>query len=372
MTTRVWGYLDEWAAERAELLDAVDRVFGSGQLVLGPAVSGFEAEFASYHGSAHCAGVDNGTNALVLAMRALGVGEGDEVVTVSNTAAPTVVAIDAVGARPVFVDIDPATYLMDVTQVESVLTEHTACLLPVHLYGQAVDLEPLLALADSRGLSVLEDCAQAHGARRHGRIVGTFGDAAAFSFYPTKVLGAYGDGGAVVTDSDDVDAAVRRLRYYGMEEQYHVEQTPGYNSRLDEVQAEILRRKLTRLDDYIDARRAVARRYRDGLADTDLVLPEIAGGNDHVYYLYVVRHPDRDRIIERMGEVDISLNVSYRWPIHLMRGFAHLGVERGTLPHTERAADQIFSLPMYPSLAPADQDRVISELRRVLDTGRSR
>ncbi|GAA3463257.1 DegT/DnrJ/EryC1/StrS family aminotransferase [Saccharothrix longispora] len=366
MATLVWDYLAEWEDERADIMDAVETVFSSGRLVLGPSVAGFEREFADYHGAAHCAGVDNGTNALVLALRALGVGPGDEVVTVSNTAAPTVVAIDAVGAVPKFVDVHPDTYLMDTDQVAGVLTERTRCLLPVHLYGQCADLDPLTELARRHGLALLEDCAQAHGARRHGRIAGTTGDAAAFSFYPTKVLGAYGDGGAVVTSDDEVDARLRRLRYYGMAEKYYVVETPGHNSRLDEVQAEILRRKLRRLDGYLAARREVARRYAEGLADTDLVLPAVADGNDHVYYLYVVRHPRRDEVLEALKAHDVHLNVSYPWPVHTMSGFRHLGWAPGSLPVTERLAGEIFSLPMYAGLAPDVQDRVIDAVRSVL------
>ncbi|MBY8848728.1 DegT/DnrJ/EryC1/StrS family aminotransferase, partial [Saccharothrix sp. MB29] len=233
-------------------------------------------------------------------------------------------------------------------------------------YGQCVDLDPLTELARRHGLALLEDCAQAHGARRHGRIAGTTGDAAAFSFYPTKVLGAYGDGGAVVTSDDEVDARLRRLRYYGMAEKYYVVETPGHNSRLDEGQAEILRRKLRRLDGYLAARREVARRYAEGLADTDLVLPAVADGNDHVYYLYVVRHPRRDEILEALKAHDVHLNVSYPWPVHTMSGFRHLGWARGSLPVTERLAGEIFSLPMYAGLAPDVQDRVIDAVRSVL------
>jgi aminotransferase EvaB len=368
MTQYVWGYLSEYENERADILDAVDKVFRSGQLVLGSSVRNFEANFAAYHGVGHCVGVDNGTNAIALGLRAIGVGPGDEVVTVSNTAAPTVIAIDAVGATPVFVDIDPDTYLMDVEQVASVLTDRTRCLLPVHLYGQCVDMAPLEALAAKHGLPILEDCAQAHGARQHGRLAGSRGKAAAFSFYPTKVLGAYGDGGATVTDDSEVDANLRRLRYYGMEQRYYVVSTPGFNSRLDEVQAEILDRKLTRLDQYISGRRAIAQRYAAGLADTDLVLPAIAAGNDHVYYVYVVRHPRRDAIIEALKAYDIALNISYPWPVHTMSGFAHLGYAKGSLPATEELADEIFSLPMYPSLSISEQDKVIDAVRNVLAT----
>ncbi|GGS16390.1 DegT/DnrJ/EryC1/StrS family aminotransferase [Actinokineospora fastidiosa] len=366
MTTLVWDYTREYEAERKDILDAVETVFSSGRLVMGPSVAGFEQEFAAYHGVAHCVGVDNGTNAIRLALQALGIGPGDEVITISNTAAPTVVAIDAVGATPVFVDIHPDTYLMDVAQVEAAVTARTRCLLPVHLYGQCADLAPLKALADKHGLHLLEDCAQAHGARHHGVVAGATGNAAAFSFYPTKVLGAYGDGGATITNDPAVDANLRRHRYYGMEKTYYVVETPGHNCRLDEVQAEILRRKLTRLDDYIAARQAVAARYADALGDTDLVLPATAEGNTHVYYVYVVRHPRRDQILEALKAHDIVLNISYPWPVHTMTGFAHLGYAKGSLPVTEAVADEIFSLPMYPSLPTDVQDRVIDAVRRVL------
>ncbi|MEW9520530.1 DegT/DnrJ/EryC1/StrS family aminotransferase [Streptomyces tubercidicus] len=368
MTTLVWSYQDEYAAERVDILDAVDSVFSSGQLILGESVSRFEKEFAAFHGAEHCVGVDNGTNAVKLGLEALGIGEGDEVITVSNTAAPTVVAIVGTGATAKFVDVDPATYLMDTSQLAAAVTDRTRCILPVHLYGQSVPMEPVLKVARAYGLEVLEDCAQAHGARQHGRAVGTAGGAAAFSFYPTKVLGAYGDGGAVLTGRAQVDKNLRRLRYYGMEERYYVDALPGHNSRLDEVQAEILRRRLRRLDGYIAARRAVAARYQEALSDTSLVLPAIEPGNDHVYYLYVVRHPRRDTIIERLRDYDIHLNVSYPWPVHTMAGFAHTEAAKLSLPVTERLAGEIFSLPMYPSLATERQDRVIESLRAVLAT----
>ncbi|WP_219509618.1 DegT/DnrJ/EryC1/StrS family aminotransferase [Nonomuraea ceibae] len=366
MVTRVWDYLPEYESERADILDAVETVFASGQLVLGQSVRSFEEEFAAYHGVRHCVGVDNGTNAVKLGLQALGVGPGDEVITVSNTAAPTVVAIDAVGAVPVFVDMRPGTYLMDVERVAAAITPRTRCLLPVHLYGQCVEMEPLERLAAEHDLVILEDCAQAHGARHHGRVAGSMGHAAAFSFYPTKVLGAYGDGGATITSDPEVERALRRLRYYGMEKTYYVVSTPGHNARLDEVQAEILRRKLRRLDRYVDGRRAVAARYAEALAGTGLVLPETAPGNEHAYYLYVVRHPRRDEILEALRGFGIQLNVSYPWPVHTMSGFAHLGHGAGSLPVTEALAGEIFSLPMYPSLPVELQDRVIAALLKVL------
>ncbi|MEU3628852.1 daunorubicin biosynthesis sensory transduction protein DnrJ [Amycolatopsis coloradensis] len=366
MTTRVWDYLVEYEAERLDLLDAVETVFNSGQLVLGASLRGFESEFAAYHGIEHCVGVDNGTNAIKLGLQALGIGPGDEVITVSNTAAPTVVAIDGTGATPVFVDVREDDFLMDTGQVEAAITERTKCLLPVHLYGQCVDMAPLKELAAKHGLSILEDCAQAHGARQNGKVAGSTGDAAAFSFYPTKVLGAYGDGGAVITSAESVDRRLRRLRYYGMDERYYTLETPAHNSRLDEVQAEILRRKLKRLDTYTAGRRAVAQRYVDGLGDTGLKLPRTVPGNEHVYYVYVVRHPRRDEILERLKAYDIQLNISYPWPVHTMTGFAHLGYETGSLPVTEKLATEIFSLPMYPALTADLQDKVVHAVREVL------
>jgi dTDP-3-amino-2,3,6-trideoxy-4-keto-D-glucose/dTDP-3-amino-3,4,6-trideoxy-alpha-D-glucose/dTDP-2,6-dideoxy-D-kanosamine transaminase len=367
MTTFVWNYLSEYEAERDDILDAVDTVFRSGRLILGESVRGFEEEYAAYHGVRHCVGVDNGTNAIKLGLQALGIGPGHEVITVSNTAAPTVVAIDAVGARPVFVDIDPDSYLMDTAQVAAAITPRTRCLLPVHLYGQCVDMGPLRALAARHELVIFEDCAQAHGARRHGRLAGTFGDAAGFSFYPTKILGGYGDGGATITSDDEVAARLRRIRYYGMAEpRYYVVETPGHNCRLDEVHAEILRRKLRRLDGYVAGRQAVARRYAEALCDTELVLPSTVPGNEHAYYLYVVRHPRRDDIIEAMRQFDIALNISYPWPVHTMTGFGKLGYAKGSLPITEALADEIFSLPMYPSLPRKAQDEVIEAMLKVL------
>jgi aminotransferase EvaB len=300
-------------------------------------------------------------------LQALGVGPGDEVITVSNTAAPTVVAIDSLGAKPVFVDVDQRSYLMDTAQVASAITARTRCILVVHLYGQCVEMAPLRELAKKHDLVIFEDCAQSHGARHHGEMAGTLGDAAGVSFYPTKVLGAYGDGGATVTSNEEVARSLRCLRYYGMAERYYVVETPGHNCRLDEVQAEILRRKLRRLDGYLAARREIAQRYADGLADSGLVLPMTVEGNEHVYYLYVVRHPRRDDIIEEMKrQHDISLNISYPWPVHTMSGFAKLGYSMGALPVTEMLAGEIFSLPMYPSLGRETQDRVIDALHAVL------
>ncbi|WP_428565900.1 MAG: DegT/DnrJ/EryC1/StrS family aminotransferase [Solidesulfovibrio sp. DCME] len=361
MPVNVWGYLKEYEAEREEILAAVTDVLGSGKLILGPHVAAFEAEFSAYCGVATGVGCDNGTSAVMLALLACGLAPGDEVVTVSNTAVPTVAAIVSAGGVPRFVDIDPATYLMDTARLEPAITPRTRAVVAVHLFGQCVAMEAVWDVAQRHGLAVIEDCAQAHGATRHGQVAGSMSDAAAFSFYPTKILGTYGDGGMVLTDSDDVAAKLRRLRFYGMEKTYYALEH-GYNARLDEVHAAILRGKLKHLPAYIARRQALAARYDAALADTPLTLPATAPGNSHAYYLYVARHPKRDAILAGLKERGVHCNVSYPWPIHTMTGYGHLGYKEGDLPETERAAGEIFSLPMYPSLTDAEQDTAIAAL----------
>ena len=367
MTIQVWDYRPEYEAEREDILAAVDRVCRSGRLILGESVTNFESELAAYCGAGHGVGVGSGTDALVLALRALGIQPGDEVITTSNTAIPTVAAIVTAGGTPRFVDIERGTYLMDVSQLESAITDRTRCIVPVHLFGQCVAMNPVQELADRHGLAVLEDCAQSTGAEQAGRRAGSMSHVGAFSFYPTKVLGTYGDGGMVVTTDEELAARVRRLRMYGTEGRYYA-QEHGYNSRLDELHAEILRRKLRRLEGYIDRRRALARRYDDALQHSGLELPCTSSGNRHVYYLYVVRHPAREAIIRALAARDIVVNVSYRWPIHTMPAYEHLGNLQGLLPETEQAAKEIFSLPMYPSLTDAEQACVCDALFEILPT----
>jgi dTDP-3-amino-2,3,6-trideoxy-4-keto-D-glucose/dTDP-3-amino-3,4,6-trideoxy-alpha-D-glucose/dTDP-2,6-dideoxy-D-kanosamine transaminase len=362
---KVWDYLKEYEAEREDILAGIEKVLRSGTLIMGPSGREFEAAFSAYCGVRHGVGVDNATNGLALALRALGVEPGDEVVTVPNTAVPTVSAIVAVGAVPRFVDVDPETYLMDPSRISAVLSSRTRCLLPVHLFGQCVDMAAIRRIAQQHRLRVLEDCAQSHGATQGSSVAGSMSDASVFSFYPTKVLGGYGDGGMVLTDDESVAARLRRLRFYGMEKTYYAEEQ-GYNSRLDEVHAEILLRKLRRLDTYISRRRELAARYDAILGPTSLSLPRTVAGNGHVYYLYVVRHPERDRILEDLVKREILLNVSYRWPIHTMRGYSGLGYQEGQFPNAEAAQRAIFSLPMYPSLTNEEQDTVCRALGEVL------
>jgi len=362
---KVWDYLKEYEQEKEEVMAALKKVLTSGRLILGESVQNFEAEFAAYCGVRFGVGVNSGTDALFLALKAIGIKEEDEVITVSNTAVPTISAICSTGARPKFVDIDPRTYLMDTKKLKDAVTVKTRCILPVHLYGQCVNMDDILKIAGEYGLKVLEDCAQSHGATFKGKKAGSLGDLAAFSFYPTKILGGYGDAGMVITNTDGLYEKLKRLRFYGMEKTYYsLEQ--GYNSRLDELHAEILLRKLTRLDDYISKRRVLADRYDVRLRDTGLVLPQTAQNNEPVFYIYVCRHPQRDTIIAELKKRDIFVNVSYPWPVHTMTGYSFLGYQPGDFPHTERAAREVFSLPMYPSLSFEEQDEVCAALNEIL------
>ncbi len=365
MPIAVWSYLKEYENEKNEIYAAIEKVLTSGRVILGQSVADFEVAFAAYCGVRYGVGVDNGTNAITLGLRAIGVQPGDEVITVSNTAVPTVSAIVTAGAIPRFVDIDIQTYLMDTNQLPGAITAKTRCILPVHLYGQCVNMTAVNEVAAEHNLLVLEDCAQSHGVCFKGQKAGALSNASAFSFYPTKLLGTYGDGGMVLTNDETVDKNLRRLRFYGMDDQYYAEEH-GYNCRLDELHAEILRRKLTHLDDYIVRRRKLAQRYQTALSDTSLILPLEAEYNTHAYYIYVVRHPRRDDIIAKLKEYDILVNVSYPWPIHTMRGYCHLGYQKGDFPHTEIAAKEIFSLPMYPTLTNDEQDRVCDALHKIL------
>ncbi len=346
---KVWDYLKEYEIERLEIAEAIEKVLQSGTLILGENVKKFEEEFAKYCGCRYGVGVNSGTDALFLSLKALNVGQGDEVITVANTAVPTVSAIQATGAMTRFVDIDPSTYLMDSSQLEDAVTEKTKCIIAVHLFGQCVDMNEVNRVAERYSLKVVEDCAQAHGARQGSLTAGSMSDLSGFSFYPTKILGGYGDGGIILASDPELYAKCKRLRFYGMEEQYYSIEN-GYNSRLDELHAAILLGKLNHLDDYVGRRREIASLYNAELASTALILPQEAAGNFHSYYLYVGRHPRRDFILDYLKERNVFLNVSYRWPIHMMPAFAHLGYMPGDLPETEVAAEQIFSLPMYPSL----------------------
>jgi len=370
---KVWDYKKEYQNEKEESLAAVEAVFESGVLVFGPHLEEFEKKFANYCDCKFGVGVGNCTDALEIALRALKIGNGDEVITVSNTAVPTVSAIVSAGAIPVFVDVDEY-HLMDVSKIEDAVTEKTKCILPVHLYGQSVDMDSVAKLAQKYNLKIVEDCAQAHGATYKGKKVGSMSNAGAFSFYPTKVLGAYGDGGMITTNSEELGDISQRLRFYGMEKKkmssghwngkyYSLEH--GINSRLDELHAAILLKKLNHLDEYILTRCKIAKRYDNELSSTSMILPRERLDNKYVYYVYVVKHPKRDLFIEKLRERDIHVNISYPWPIHTMAGYEYLGWKDGDLPITERYANEIFSLPMYPTLTNDEQTEVINAVKEI-------
>lgn len=365
MKIKVWDYLDEYEVEKEEIKQAIEEVLNSGFLILGEKVKKFEDSFSSFCGVNYGIGVDNGTDALFLALKALNIGKGDEVITVSNTAVPTVSAITATGAKAVFVDVEPGSFLIDAEKIEEVISVDTKCILPVHLFGQCADMERIKSIALKHNLFVMEDCAQSHGAEFEGKKAGSMSDLAAFSFYPTKILGGYGDGGMVVTQNQQLAEKLRRLRFYGMEKTYYSNEQ-GYNSRLDELHASILLKKLNHIDDYIERRRYLAQRYNEFLAGSSLILPRESKNRKHAYYLYVVRHPRRDFIIEELKKREIFVNISYPWPIHTMKGFVDLGYKNGDLPVTEMLATEIFSLPMYPSLSDQAQEVVINSLKDIL------
>lgn len=365
MTINVWSYLEEYEKEKEEIHTSIAKVLKSGSLILGENVRTFEKEFASYCSVNFGVGVNSGTDALFLGLKALGIGPGDEVMTVANTAVPTVSAIVSTGAIPRFVDIDPETYLMDTSMLENTITEKTKCILPVHLYGQCVNMDHVKSIAHDHNLKVIEDCAQSHGATFSGKMAGSMSDLAAFSFYPTKILGGFGDSGMVVTNDENLYKKLLRLRFYGMEKTYYSEEH-GYNSRLDELHAAILLRRLKHLDGYISRRRVIARQYDHSLKDTGLIFPKTMEGNKHAYYLYVCRHPKRDVIISELKTRNIIVNISYKWPIHTMRAYQFLNYREGDLPHTEETAKEIFSLPMYPCLTDEEQKLVITALHEIL------
>jgi dTDP-4-amino-4,6-dideoxygalactose transaminase len=351
----------QYAALKPAIDMAIARVLERAWFIMGAELEAFEEAFAAACGARFCVGVGNGTEALHLALRALDVGPGDEVITVAHTFIATALAISWTGARPVFVEVDPATYTINVERAAAAITPRTRAILPVHLYGQPADLGPLIELAQERGLRVLEDCAQAHGARYGGRVVGTFGAIGSFSFYPGKNLGAYGDGGALVTDDAALAERLRLLRNYGQTAKYH-HATQGYNSRLDELQAAVLAVKLGYLDAWNARRRALAARYDALLAGHGLILPQCAPDREHVYHLYVVRSRQRDALQRHLATQGIGTLIHYPTPVHLQPAYAELGLARGSLPFSEQLADEVLSLPLYPEMSEAQQDAVVAAI----------
>ena len=342
---------------------AIARVMETGQFVLGDEVEAFEREFAHYSGAADGIALNSGTSALHLALLAAGVKAGDEVITVPFTFVATVAAIGYIGARAVFVDIDPATFTMDVTQLEAAITPRTRAIVPVHLYGQAADMDPILSIARQHGLIVVEDACQAHGASYKGRPVGSLGDAACFSFYPGKNLGAYGEGGAVVTNNRAMAREVRMLRDWGQDRKYH-HVMKGYNFRMDGIQGAILRVKLRHLESWTRARQAHARAYGRLLADAGVTAPAEAPYARHVYHVYAVRTTDRAALQRTLQANGVGSGIHYPVPVHLQPAYADLGYGRGDFPESERAANEVLSLPMYPELSHTTVEQVAAAIRQ--------
>ena len=341
----------QYATIGADVNGAISKVLSRADFILGQDVALFESEFAAFCETKYAVGVDSGTSALEMALMAYGIGRGDEVITTANTFIATTLAISYIGATPVLVDIDPQTYMMDPALLENAITSHTKAIMPVHLYGHPVDMDPVLEIAERHNLVVIEDASQAHGARYKGRRVGSLGHAAAFSLYPGKNLGAYGDAGIVVTNDAKTVETLRLLRNYGSVKKYH-HMLRGYNRRLDTLQAAILRVKLERIDAWNAARRQHAQQYNQLLKYSPLALPLVADFAEPVYHLYVVRTQDRDALQAHLQERGVSTVIHYPIPIHLQPAYRDLGYARGDFPITEGYAEQILSLPMYPELTP--------------------
>jgi dTDP-4-amino-4,6-dideoxygalactose transaminase len=351
--------LAQYLSQKDLIDEAIRRVLDSGRYVLGPEVQAFEEEFARYLGVAFGIGVGSGTEAIHLALAACNLKAGDEVVTVSHTAVATVAAIELAGGTPVFVDIDPVSYTLDASQLEKAISSKTRVIMPVHLYGQPADLDTIMAIAKRYRLRVIEDCAQAHGAWYRGRRVGFWGDMACFSFYPTKNLGALGDGGIVVTNEADLARRARLLREYGWAER-NMSSLPGWNTRLDEMQAALLRAKLRNLDEQNAKRRRLAQFYHRELQATDLVLPGEVEGTTHVYHLYVVRSRKRDKLLDFLRNRGIGTLIHYPVPVHRQPAYQGRFPVIGGLDETDHAAGEVLSLPMYPELTEREAQQVVT------------
>ena len=357
----------QYRAIRTEIEAAITRVLDSGQYVLGEEVSHFEREFASYCKVQDAVAVNSGTSALHLALLAAGIGPGDEVITTPHTFVATVAAIGYVGARPVFVNIDPHTFTLDPELIEAAMTPRSRAIIPVHLYGQMADMDGILGIARRRNLVVIEDAAQAHGAEFKGRRAGSMGDLGCFSFYPGKNLGAYGEGGAVVTNNPEFDRTLRMLRDWGAERKYgHV--LKGFNYRMDGIQGAILRVKLRHVEGWTEARRAHAARYNCLLAGSGYPTPAEASCARHVYHIYAIRSANRDRLQSSLHDRGVQTGVHYPIPVHLQRAYADPQYGPGSFPHAEAAAREVLSLPMFPELTQVQQDEVATALQRVAES----
>jgi len=363
------AFVDLYAQHRdieEELVEVFRRVLKKSSFILGPEVVAFEQAFAQYVGAKECLAVNNGTTALQLVLEALEIGPGDEVITVANTFIATAEAISAVGARPVFVDADPVSYTMDPQQVEAAITPKTKALLPVHLYGQSVDLDALMAIAKRHNLYLVEDACQAHGATYKDKRVGAFGIAGCFSFYPGKNLGALGEGGGIVTNDAALAQKMRMLRDHGSTKKYE-HSMPGYNFRLEGLQGGFLNVKLKKLDGWNARRREIAKRYQELLGDAPITLPSEMGWGEHVYHLYVIQADDREALKQSLNDAGIETGLHYPVPLHLQVAYKDLGYEKGAFPVSEHLSSHILSLPMHPFMTDAEVERVANVVLESLE-----
>lgn len=364
MTVMTIPFMDikrQYLGIEKDIQEALHRVFERSSFILGPEGKKFEEQFAQYIGVPYGVGVNSGTDALHLALLALGIEQGDEVLTVANTAIPTVSAIIVSGAKPVFVDIEKDTYLMDTTQIERKITSKTKAILPVHLYGNCVALDHILEIAKKYNLFIIEDCAQAHGACFKGRKAGSFGDISCFSFYPTKNLGAYGDAGMILTKHVDIAKKLLLLRQYGEEKKYFTI-TNGFNSRLDELQAAVLLVKLHYLEVWNRRREEIAQKYISGINNSKIILPTIKEGTNSVFHLFVIQTPDRLHFQEYMKNKGVGTAIHYPLPLHLQKAYSSLGYAKGSLPVTEEAMEHIVSIPLFPELTALEIQYIITTI----------
>ena len=349
---------------KTEVNAAIQGVLDSCQFTLGSEVAAFEQEYAVYCNSKHGIGVNTGTSALHMALLAAGVGRGDEVITVPFTFVASVSAIDYTGATTVFVDIDPQTFTMDATKLEAAITKKTKAIIPVHLYGQSADMDPILEIAKRHGLVVIEDACQAHGAEYKGRRAGSMGDMGCFSFYPGKNLGAYGEAGMVVTDNPEYSRTIRMLRDWGAEKKYH-HVLKGYNFRMEGIQGAVLRVKLRYLEGWTEGRRTAAAHYDRLFAGSGVATPKAMGHNRHVYHIYAIRTGHRQAWQDALLAQGIQTGIHYPTPVHLLPAFADLGYHAGDFPHSEQASNQVLSLPMYPELTQAQCEEVARAVKNL-------
>jgi dTDP-4-amino-4,6-dideoxygalactose transaminase len=355
----------QYKSIESEVKKAVGKIFEDCAFVGGKEVETFEKNFADYCHASYCIGVGNGTDALWLTLKAMGIGHGDEVIVPANTFIASAEAITAVGARPVFVDNDKETYTINTEEIPSRITEKTKAIIAVHLYGQPADMDPILEIAAQHGLKVIEDAAQAHGAKYKGRRVGSIDDAACFSFYPGKNLGAYGDGGAVVTNDQEIAGCVRLLSQHGSKVKY-IHEIAGYNSRLDGMQAAILNVKINYIEQWTEARRKNASLYKEMLKDTNIILPVEKEDVRHVYHLFVIRIKDREDVQKKLLDRGIQTGIHYPAPIHLTEAYRYLGIPAGTFPLSEEYAGSLLSLPMYAELTKNQIQEICDALKEII------